>query len=208
MAWVLAPLPDGWLGGEIGGRLVLQRNGEKEDVSVRIQFQASPGSGVAVMPDRIQLAFSPAGTLQFRARMGDNVAKDRVWAIDLATGKVRTEVAPHSPPAEEEPAFWRGVPVPDYLRKEIGKFAGFGRGGLAPAFLLHLGILNQRPEYPDCTTGVSRDGRHVLYRAKNGPLAGDFIYGDLLTKQTVRWKSPPELDSRDGALEFVWVETP
>ena len=40
-----------------------------------------------------------------------------------------------------------------------------------------------------------------------GPLAGVFIYGDLITKQTVRWDSPEVLDRAD-ALEFVWVETP
>ena len=97
--------------------------------------------------------------------------------------------------------------MPKYLRPHIKELKHFGRSGLAPAFLLHLGILNERPEYPRCTAGVSRDGRHVLYRAKNGPLAGVFIYGDLLTKQSVRWRSPDGLDC-NISQEFIWVETP
>jgi hypothetical protein len=207
LAWVLAPMPRDWQGGEIAGRLILQRNGEKEDISVPVQFLAVAGSGVPVIPAGIHLAFSPAGTLQFRAWTAEREAKDRIWTIDTATGNVRTEVAPHAPPAEEEGAFLGGVPVPAYLRKDIDKLGHFGRGGLAPAFLLHLGILRERPEYPDCTVGASRDGRHVLYQARKGPLAGEIIYGDLLTKQTVRWKAPAELDS-DALAEFVWVETP
>jgi hypothetical protein len=206
-AWVLAPVPNGWQGGALAGRLILQRNGENEDVSVPIEMQASAGSGVPVIPKGIQLTFSSGGKLWFRARMGDEVAKDRVWTIDIATGKVHSDEAPHSEPAKDAWTTLRGVPVPDYLRQEVRDFGHFGRDGLAPAFLLHLGVLKEKPGYPDCTGGVSRDGRHVLYKARKGPLAGVFIYGDLLTKQTVRWKSPEEL-SKCNAMEFAWVETP
>lgn len=97
--------------------------------------------------------------------------------------------------------------MPEYLRPDVKGLEHFGRSGLAPAFLLHSGILKERPEYPDCTAGVSRDGRHVLYRAKNGSLARFYIYGDLLTRQIVQWESPDGLVCHD-AQEFVWVETP
>lgn len=207
-AWVLASMPYGWQSGTIAGRLILQRDGEKEDVSVPIKMQAFAGSGVAVIPNDIQLTFSPEGKFRFRAWMGNKVAKNRVWIIDVATGKVTSEVSPHSKkPANDAWAALDGIPVPDYLRKDVADLGHFGRSGLAPAFLLHLGILKQRPEYADCIAGVSRDGRHVLYKANEGPLAGVFIYGDLLTKQTVRWKSPGEL-KRCNAMEFIWVETP
>jgi hypothetical protein len=206
-AWVLAPRPDGWLGGALSGRLILQRDGEKDDISVPIEIQASAGSGVPVIPKDIQLTFSVAGKLQFRARKGYKLPEDRVWSIDIATGKPNSGIEPHSQSAQNAEVVLDGVLVPEYLRQDLRELRHFGRGGLAPAFLLHLGILKERPEYPDCTAGVSRDGRHVLYRAKKGPLAGVFIYGDLLTKQTVRWESPAGLGC-DDELEFVWVETP
>ena len=110
------------------------------------------------------------------------------------------------PAAGDGSAVLDGVPVPDYLRGQVSELRHFGRSGLAPAFLLHLGILKEPPAYADCTAGVSRDGRHVLYAAKKGPLSGFYIYGDLLTQQTLRWKSPAGLDCRD-AQAFVWVET-
>jgi hypothetical protein len=69
------------------------------------------------------------------------------------------------------------------------------------------GCLKQKPEYPDCVAGVSRNGRHVLYRARNGPLAGVLIYGDVFTKKTVHWEWPDKL-RECNAMEFVWVETP
>jgi hypothetical protein len=97
--------------------------------------------------------------------------------------------------------------VPDYLRPYVRNLLHFGRDGLAPAFFLHLGLLKEAPEYPDCIAGVSRDGRHVLYRARKGPLSDVYVYGDLHTKQTIRFKSPENLDAVDSQ-EFVWVETP
>jgi hypothetical protein len=206
-AWVLALPPDGWDGGKLAGTLILQRNGEKKDISIPIEMQAIAGSGVAVIPHGIQLTFSPADKFQFRASKDDKEAEDWVWSIDIATGKVSSGVAPHTQSTEDGHALLGGVPVPDYLRQEVKGLEHFGRDGLAPAFLMHLGILRERPEYPDCTVGVSRDGRHVLYRAKKGPLADVLIYGDLLTKQTVRWKAPTGIDCRDSQ-EFVWVETP
>jgi hypothetical protein len=206
-AWVLAPMPADGRGGTIEGRLLLQRPSGKAEISVPIEMQAVMGSGVPVIPHDIELKFSPDDQMEFRARKGKNEAEDQVWDIDIASGKVSSEVKRHLAVAGSEPAVLGGVLVPDYLRKYVSKLRHFGRCGLAPAFLLHLGILSEQPEYPDCTAGVSRDGRHVLYAAKKGPLSGFYIYGDLLTKQTVRWKSPDGLDCRD-AQEFVWVETP
>lgn len=206
-AWVLASIPPRRQGGTLTGRLILQRDGEEEDVSVPIEIQALAVRGGAVIPKGIQFTFSPEGRFQFRAWKGDNEAEDRVWTIDIGTGKLSAGVAPHSPPTEDTATVLDGVPVPGYLRQHVSGLEHFGRDGLAPAFLLHLGILKDQPEYPDCAVGVSPDGRHVLYRARKGPLARVFIYGDLLTKQTVRWESPDGLDRRDSQ-EFVWVDTP
>lgn len=206
-AWVLASMPDGWHGGVIAGRLLLQKHDKKEDVTVPIEMQAFAGNGIPVIPKGIQLKFLPEGKLQFLARKGDNEMENRVWSVDIASGKLTSGVVPHSQSFQMEAVSLDGVPVPFYLRQDIKGLEHFGRSGLAPAFLLHLGILKEPPDYPDCTAGVSRDGRHVLYQAKKGPLAGVFIYGDLLTKQSVRWESPDGFDCRDPQ-EFVWVETP
>jgi hypothetical protein len=206
-AWVLAQVPEDWRDGTIKGRLILQRQSGKGEVSVPIEMQAVMGSGVPVIPHGTELKFSPAGQAEFHARNGKNADEDQVWDIDIASGKVSSEVKRHLAVAGSESAVLGGVPVPDYLRKYVSELRHFGRDGLAPAFLLHLGILKEQPEYPDCTARVSPDGRHMLYAAKKGSLSGFYIYGDLLTKQTVRWKSPDGLDCRDSQ-EFVWVETP
>ncbi len=206
-AWVLAAMPDGWRGGVIQGKLIVQRNGGEADISVPVQMQAVMGSGVPVIPRGVELGFSVDGQAEFRALNGNNEAQDQIWSIDIASGKVSSGVKPHLPAAVNESAVLGGVAVPDYLRKYVSGLRHFGRCGLAPAFLLHLGVLTEEPAYPDCTAGISRDGRQVLYAAKKGPLTGFYLYGDLLTKQTVRWKSPDGLDCRD-AQEFVGVETP
>jgi hypothetical protein len=205
-ASLLAPVPSGWSGGTLPGRLILQ-SGSGKDVSVPVEIQATPGSGLPVIPLDVELKFSAGGKLQLRSRKGANDAEDQVWTIDIATGTVTSGTASHSQSAKDADGFLGGVQVPDYLRQYVRGLEHFGRGGLAPAFFLHAGILKKPPEYPDCTTGVSRDGRHVLYRARAGSLAGVFFYGDLLTKQTVRWESPAGLDLGDPE-EFVWVETP
>jgi hypothetical protein len=206
-AWVLAAMPEDWRGGLIAGSFILQRDGQPTDIVVPIEMQASLGSGLPVIPHGIRLAFLPVGKVEFRAWKGVNETEDRTWTIDIATGKVSVGTAPHLRESEDEHAVLSGVPVPEYLRQDVKEFAYFGRGGLAPAFLKHLGILRKAPAYGDCAADVSRDGRHILFRAKEGPLAGVFIYGDLVTKQTVRWPSPKGFDPRDPQ-EFVWVETP
>lgn len=206
-AWVLAPMPQGWRGGTLKGSLVLQRPVGIGDVAVPIEIQAQLGRGVPVIPLGIDLTFSPDGQVEFRARSRKNNDQDNVWTLDIASGNVRSAVAHRRPVDVRDAAVLDGVPVPDYLRDYVGELRHFGRAGLAPAFLLHLGILKNLPEYPDCTAGVSRDGRHVLYAARKGRLSGSYIYGDVLTKHTVRWKAPAGLDCRE-AQEFVWVETP
>ncbi len=206
-AWVLAPMPQDWRGGNIQGRLILQRHSEEGEISVPVEMQARMGSGVPVIPLGTELKFSPDGQAQFRAQSEKNETEDQLWSVDIASGNVSSGVEHHVAVASSESADLDGVPVPEYLRKYVRDLRHFGRSGLAPAFLLHLGILKEQPEYPDCTAGVSRDGRHILYAAKKGPLSGFYIYGDLLTKQTVRWKSPDGLDCRDSQ-GFVWVETP
>ena len=157
-AWVLASPPRGWRGGRLAGRLILQRDGAKEDVSVPIELDAHPGSAFPVIPDDIHLSFSSKGKFLFRAQLGNGVAKDRVWTIDIATGKVSSDTAPHGEPAEDARDILGGVPVPDYLRRDVRDFGHFGRSGLAPAFLLNLGILKEKPGYADCIAGVSRNG--------------------------------------------------
>jgi len=44
-------------------------------------------------------------------------------------------------------------------------------------------------------------------KAQKGPFAGVFIYGDLQTKQILRWTSPAGIKPGDS-MEFVWAETP
>lgn len=206
-AWMLLPKPSGWRGGQISGQLILQRNGEAKDITVPIEVQASVGSGFPIIPRGVRFQFTPEGQLQLRSSTDRDKANVRVWSIDIATGSVNDQIVPQEPPIQNTKAMLDGVVVPDYLEKELQHLGHFGRSGLAPAFLMHMGILKSKPSYPDCTAGASRDGRHVLYRAKKGPLAGIFFYGDLQAKQVVRWESPRGL--KPGAvLDFVWVETP
>jgi hypothetical protein len=204
MAWFLTPRPSGWRGGALTGRLIQQRAGEK-DISIPIEVQAEVGGGRPVVPRGIGLVFSADGKIEFRARMGDDDARDRVWTIHIATGEVNSVVAPHVKPTDDSGFDLGGVPVPDYLRQEAKAFGHFGPAGLAPAFLLHLGILTAEPAFDNCTAGVSRDGRHVLYAARKGPLVGVLIYGDLQTRQTRRWNMPKEIKGLN-AMEFVWVD--
>ena len=119
--------------------------------------------------------------------------------VDAASGKVNQE-APFAP-LQVDGDFW--------LVRKPGETQGCWSYSLKQRqYVAHFrGVELQRRHYPDCTAAVSRDGRHVLFRAKHGPLARVFIYGDLVTKQTVRWESPTELD-RCRNLRFVWVETP
>lgn len=205
LAWVGASGFVSFDGGALKGRLLLQRDG-KEDVSVPIEMWAVAGSGIPVIPVGIQLSFTPAGKVQFRASMGDpmedETMKDRIWSIDIATGEVTADEIPHEEPIKMQNTLG-GIPVPEYLQKGIDAFASFGQSGIAPAFFVHLGILEEKPRYGDGIGGVSPDGRHVLYCPEKGPLAGFLLYGDLLTKKTVRWKSPDGLHP----CKFVWVET-
>lgn len=206
-AWVLVPLPPNWNGGVIEGTLLLQRDGRSEDISVPIQMQAHPGSGVPVIPTEISLQFTAEGKIEFAARTETATTKDRTWTIDIASGKLTENTRPHVSPAETDFSVFGGVPTPEYLRPYLKNLTHFGRKGLAPAFLMHLGVLKAEPEYPDCEAGVSLNGRYVLYKAKKGPLADVFIYGDLQTKQTLSWPTPHEL-KQCGGMEFVWVEAP
>jgi len=206
-AWVLAPRPEHWQGGRIHATLRLQRDGQNDDCRVAVEMPARAGSGMPVIPIGTSLAFTRDGKVEFIAPVAEKGTNDRVWTIDIATGNTTENSRPRRAQTEPGSGLFDGVPAPDYLRPYLKDFAHFGRTGLAPAFLMHSGVLKQRPEYPDCTAGVSPDGRHILYRAKEGPLAGLFVYGDLQTKQTVRWKSPPGMKPGDF-MEFVWVETP
>src|SRR5690242_991036 len=201
-AWLLVPFPDDWCGGLINGTLVLQRDGRPTDIRVPVKLQARMGSGVPIIPMGAQLTFTKDGVATFTARQQMKGRKEWVWTIAIATGKVTENARPYVEPKPDDFAVFDGVPAPDYLRKYLKDFRHFGRGGLAPAFLMHLGILKKQPEFPDCTAGVSRDGRHILYKAKKGPLADVFIYGDLQTKQTVRWACPAGI-KRSDFMEFV-----
>jgi hypothetical protein len=207
-AWILVPMPNDWRGGVIGGTLLLQRDGHTEDIRVPVMMQTKPiRGGRFLMPIGTRLRFTQDGTVKFSASQQKRAEKERVWTIDIASGKATESVRPYVEPKDEASALFDGVTAPDYLRPYLKNLRHFGRGGLAPAFLMHLGILKEQPEFPDCTAGVSRDGRHILYKAKEGPLADVFIYGDLQTKQTVRWACPAGIKPSDF-MEFVWVETP
>lgn len=206
-AWVLFPMPSGWRGGAIGGTMVLQCTGQSNDISVPITMLAMEGSGIPVIPIGTHFCFTPDGKVEFSAASSRDKTNEMVWQIDTKSGRNAESVRPFSEADDETLALLDGVPVPDYLRPYVQNVSHFGRGGLAVAFLMYLGVITNQPQFADCTTGVSRDGRHILFDAKGGPLANVFIYGDLQTKQTIRWASPPEL-KRCNDMEFVWVETP
>jgi hypothetical protein len=206
-AWLLVPFPDDWSGGLIKGSLVLQRNSQKVDIRVPVKLQAMMGSGVPVIPSGIQLRFIRNDLVEFSARQQMNGKDAWVWTIDASTGETTENQRPYVEPAADDFVLFDGVPTPEYVRSYLKDFRHFGRGGMAPAFLMYLGILKQQPEYPDCWAGVSRDGRHILFKARKGPLSDVFIYGDLQTKQTVRWTCPAGMQRADS-LEFAWVETP
>ena len=207
-AWILVPRQNDWRRDVVGGTFLLQRNGHSEDIRVPVMMQVEPIRGARrLMPIGTHLGFTKDGKVEFSAIQQMKEQKERVWTIDIAAGKTDESVRPYVEPKAEEPALFDGVPAPDYLRPYLKNLRHFGRAGLAPAFLMHLGILKNQPEYPDCIAGVSPDGNHILYKAKKGPLADVFIYGNLRTKQTVRWASPDKIKLGDS-MEFVWVETP
>jgi hypothetical protein len=206
-AWILAPMPDDWRGGSLKGTFVLQRDGQNEDIRLPITFQARMGSGVPVIPTGISFQCMPGGSIEFAAQSEKPGTAEQVWTIEVASGKTTETVRPHRASAEPDFATIDGVPSPEYLRQYLKNLRHFGRGGLAPAFLLHMGILKKQPEFPDCEAGVSNDGRHILYKAKKGSLSNVFIYGDTQTKRVLRWETPEALRSADS-MEFVWVETP
>jgi hypothetical protein len=120
-------------------------------------------------------------------------------------------VTTRTAPARFEPAppctSLDGVPVPEYLQPFAARFATFGRAGLAPAFLLQQRVVHEVPEYGDGRAGVSRNGRHVVWVAKRGELAGSIVYGDLVTRRSERWPAPTGLDP-SHVTDIVWVDAP
>jgi hypothetical protein len=206
-AWILAPLPDEWVGGAIRGTFVLQHDGRTKDIRLPIIFQARRGSGVPVIPQDVSLQFTPDGKIEFTARMEKPRSNDRVWNIEIESGAAAETVRPHRQSPGHDSSMFDAMPAPEYLRPYLKNLTHFGRSGLAPAFFMHMGVLKEPPEFPDCEAGVSHDGRHVLYKAKSGPLADVFIYGNLQTTQMVRWTSPAGIKA-DDFMDFVWVETP
>ena len=207
-AWILVPLPkDAWDGGVVDGMFLLQRDGHTEDIRVPVKLKAVAGFGRPIIPIGTDLRFTHEGKVEFSAQQTTQENEERAWAIEIASGNITESMRPNTPSKNDAVLLFDGSPAPDYLRTYLKDLWHFGRTGLAPAFLMHLGILKKQPEYPDCTAGVSRDGRHILYKAKEGLLADVFIYGDLQTKQIVRWTSPAGIKPSDS-MGFVWVETP
>ncbi len=215
LAWMQVPWPaaDWWDRhesakiGELTGRFLLQRDGAAEDIAVPIVIQANIGGSSWPTPRGTDLTINANRVVEFRALISDMVNRDNVWTIAIANGAVTSKTEPHKPSAPDDYATVGRVPVPAYLRREVKDFAGYGSGGIAAAFFRHVGIIKDKPGYDDNHAAVSRDGRHALYAAKRGPLLGDFMYGDLVTKKTIRWKAPDGLNPRD-AMDFMWVETP
>jgi hypothetical protein len=207
-ARILVPRPNDWRGDAVRGTFLLQRDGNSEDIRMPVVMQVKPVRGTRLLrPVGTHLGFTKEGKVEFSAIQQTNGKKERVWTIDIASGKTDESMRPHIEPKGETNELFNGVPAPDYLQPYLKNFRYIGRSAMAPAFLMHLGILKKSSEYPHCTGGVSRDGRHILYKAKDGPLADVFIYGDLQTKQTVRWACPAGI-KRCDSLEFVWVEIP
>ncbi len=224
-AWILVPFPKSWVpewlplprkwlpasanwqAGVVDGTMLLQRDTSSADIRVPVKVQAVAGSGRPIIPFGTSLKFTPNGKLEFSATTDLTGTNARVWTIEIASGKVTKSSRWDQPPPPPDFAVFGGVPTPEYLRPYLHDFTHYGCSGLSPAFLMHMGILKQSPEYPSCVAGVSPDGRHILFRAREGPLSDVFIYGDLQTKTIVRWKSPEGIKPTDS-MEFVWVETP
>ena len=157
-ARLLVPMPNDWRGGLIGGTFLLQRDGHAEDIHVPVMMQVKPiRGGRLLMPIGTRLGFTKDGKVEFSANQQMKEQKERVWTIDIASGKVTESVRPYVAPKDDASGLFDGVPAPDYLQPYLKDLWHFGRGGLAPAFLMHLGILKKQPEFPDCTAGVSRD---------------------------------------------------
>lgn len=206
-AWVLATMPNGWLGGSLKGTFVVQRDGQDDDIQIPVTFLARLGRGIPVIPIGINLKSNVDGKIEFAAQLEKPGTTERVWMLDIVSGNVSESVRPHQTQLESDFAIFDGVRTPEYLRPYLKDVQHFGRSGLAPAFLMYLGLLKTPPEYPDCEAGVSDDGRHIFYKAKKGSLSNVFIYGDTQTKEIRRWQIPDALRSADS-MEFVWVETP
>ena len=208
-ARLLISMPTDWhdVHDVMAGTFLFQRDGQSEDIRVPVMMRVAPVHGTRLLrPIGTRLVFTKDGTVEFSANLQTNDLRERVWAIDTASGKISKSFRPYVQPKEDDFALFSGVPAPVYLRPYLKNLQHFGRGGLAVAFLRHQGILKNQPEFPDCTAGVSRDGRHILYKAKKGSLANVLIYGDLQTKQIVRWDSPA--GTPGDYMEFVCVETP
>ena len=208
-AWIMADPPDGWRkAGMIEGKLILQRPANQPDIVVPVEIYARPGSGRPVIPLGLQLRFT-ADAVELETPDAEQAEQWRKWRIALKDGTVTSETGAADPleDNDEQPTTFDDVPLADYLHPRVHEFSHFGRGGLAPAFLMHQGILKKAPEFPDCEAAASPDGRHILYRADDGPLAGEFIYGDLHEKKVVRWKSPEKLPI-GSSLNIVWVPAP
>lgn len=204
--WVIVSMPKGWQGGEVGGRLIVQREGQTNDLQAAVSLQARMGSGVPLIPVGTRLRYLGPDRVEFAAVTKPSGHEERVWTVEMTTGLVVESRRPHRD-AVPDPTTFDGVPAPEYLRPYLKDLRHFGRRGLAVAFFRHQGVLKRQPEFPECTAGVSRDGRHVLYKAKGGRLADEFLYGDLQTKKIVRWARPAGIGRAD-CMEFLWVETP
>ena len=203
----IVPMPPGdWGGGRVPGTLMLQRGSRqpRRIISSPVEVEAIEGSGRPVIPTHTRLAFNASGALEFQSKLGNESV---TWTVAPASETVTITRLPYARMAEPPVKRFDGVPVPEWLPEDLKELWHFGRGGLAPAFLLHLGILKEKPKYPDCVTGVSPDGRHVFFAAKKGPLADEILYGDLRTKQVIRWKRPEGIDPGDS-MDAVWVESP
>jgi hypothetical protein len=185
----------------------LERDGYSQDISVPVTFNARIGRGRPVIPVGVTLRFLADRSLEFAALLDKPGTHEQVWAIGIDSGTITNTLRSHRKLSDPDFATFDGVPTPAYLRKYLKDLRHFGRAGLAPAFLMHVGVLKNQPEYADCTAGVSPDGRHVLYKARKGPLSNFFVYGDLESKKVLRWATPPALQ-HDDSMEFVWVETP
>ena len=204
-AWVLVPSPKGnWADGPVSGTFLLQRDGSTNDVRVPVTLVATPGSGRPIIPMGTALRFTPDGKAEFSAIQKLGETNESVWTIDAKSGQINESVRECIEQKDTTQKWLDDIAAPDYLRPHLKDLRHFGSGALAPAFLMHLGILKSQPEYPDCAVGAS--GQHILYKAEEGPLADVFIYGNLQTKQTMRWTCPAAL--KHANLEFVWVETP
>src|SRR5207253_7336504 len=128
----------------------LQRDGHPDDICVPVAFEGRIARGTwRVIPVGVTFQFR-GRSLEFAGLVNKRGSHQQVWTIEIGSGEITNTLRPPRNPPDSDFAVFDGVPTPPYLRKYLKNLWYFGRGGLAPALLMHLGVLNKYPEFLDC----------------------------------------------------------